>query len=155
MIKQKTIGMRIAYPLTLAILFLFLAGCCGITLPIPNTPANNTQNLTNAPPANVTSSDEARFINAANNCENASLTATDNVGTFTYSSYDSCVFTKTLVNLNANESQEMKNLLNGKNMTCIYTKGNFDQRWVTSLIYGIENCSGDLKDDLGDLTLFT
>ena len=155
MTRQKVIGRRMAYLLTAGILFLFLAGCCGLIPPTQNPPANNTQNLTTAPPINTTCTDEACFIAAANNCENTNLTVTDNVGTFSYSSSEYCIFTKTLVSLNANESQEMKNLLEGKNMTCMYTKGNFDQRWVTSLIYGIENCSGGLKDDLGDLTLFT
>ena len=83
------------------------------------------------------------------------LTVTGEVGTFSYSSSQSCVFTKTLVSLNANESQEMKNLLSGKSMYCIYEKGKFDQRWVSSLIFGLENCQGDLKDRLGDLTLFS
>ena len=149
---------RIAQLFTVGLIFVFLSGCCGITLPIPNILANNTQNLTQnstAPPANSSCSDKTCFIAAANDCENVNLTITDNVGTFSYSSSDSCIFTKTLVSLNANESQEMKNLLEGKNMTCIYERGKFDQRWVTSLIYGIENCQGELKDRLGDLTVFT
>jgi ABC-type Zn2+ transport system substrate-binding protein/surface adhesin len=51
--------------------------------------------------------------------------------------------------------QEMKTMLEGKNMTCLYTKGNFDPRLVTSLVGGIEYCSGDLKDDITHLMLFT
>jgi hypothetical protein len=155
MTKQKITEMRIAYLLTVAILFLFLAGCCALLPPAQNLSTNNTQNLTIAPSTNATCEDEACFIAAANNCENMSLTVTDDVGTFSYSSSKYCIFTKTLVSLNANETQEMKNLLEGKNMTCIYERGKFDQRWVTSLIYGIEYCDGELKDRLGDLTVFT
>jgi hypothetical protein len=155
MTKQKTMEMRVAYVLAAGVIFIFLAGCCGLFPPAKNTSSNNTQNMTNVPSKNVTCGNETCFIAAANNCENMSLTVTDDVGTFSYSSSGSCIFTKTLVSLNANETQEMKNLLEGKNMTCIYTKGKFDQRWVTSLIYGIENCQGELKDRLGDLTLFT
>jgi hypothetical protein len=155
MTKQKIIGMRIAYLLAAAILFLFLAGCCGLLPPAQNVSANNTKNLTIAPSTNATCGNEACFIAAANNCKNMSLTVTDDVGTFSYSSSEHCIFTKTLVSLNANESQEMKNLLEGKNMTCMYEMGKFDQRWVTSLIYGIEYCDGELKDRLGDLTVFT
>lgn len=150
----KTMKIRIVQLFTVGLIFVFLAGCCGITLPIPNILSNNTQNST-APAANSTCSDKTCFIAAANDCENASLTVTENVGTFTYSSSDSCIFTKTLVSLNANETQEMKKLLEGKNMTCLYDKGKFDQRWVNSLVYGIENCTGDLKNRLGDLTVFT
>jgi len=151
MTRQKITGMRIAYLLTALTLFLFLAGCCGL-IP-PNPTANNT---TIGPSTNVTCMNETCFfIAAANNCEDKNLTVTDDVGTFSYSSSKYCIFTKTLVSLNDNESQEMKNLLEGMNMTCIYERGKFDQRWVTSLIYGIENCQGDLKDRLGDLTLFT
>jgi hypothetical protein len=138
----------------LAVGVVLLAGCCGITIPIPNMSVNNTQNVT-PPLTNATCSDKSCFIQAANNCENMNLTLTDNVGTFSYSSSKYCILTKTLVSLNANESQEMKNLLEGKNMTCMYEKGKFDQRWVTSLIYGIETCHGNLKDALGDLTLFS
>ncbi len=153
MIKQKIIEMRVAYLLTAGI-FLFLAGCCGLFPPAQNVSTNNTQNLTIAPSTNATCGDETCFIAAANNCENINLTVTDEVGTFSYSSSESCIFTKTLVSLNANESQEMKNLLQGKNMTCMYERGKFDQRWVTSLIYGIEYCQGELKNRLGDLTVF-
>lgn len=143
--------MRIAYILTAGI--LLLAGCCALLPPVQNVSTNSTQNLT-IPSTNATCGNETCFIAAANNCENMNLTVTGEVGTFSYSSSKSCVFTKTLVSLNANESQEMRNLLQGKNMSCIYERGKFDQRWVTSLIYGIEYCQGELKDRLGDLTVF-
>ncbi|MCX6778328.1 MAG: hypothetical protein NT157_05600 [Candidatus Micrarchaeota archaeon] len=147
----KTIEKRVALMLAAGILILFLAGCSS---PSQNLPAGNAQNITNAPPASPGCGNEACFITAANNCESMNLTVTDEVGTFSFSSSKSCVFTKTLVSLNANETREMKNALEGKSMYCIYEKGNFDQRWVTSLIYGLENCQGDLKDRLADLTIF-
>lgn len=94
------------------------------------------------------------FISAANQCSDSTLTLAEDAGTFTYSSSGGCVFTKTLVTPNANETQEMKNLLTGKSLTCKYEKGKFDQRWVNSLILGLENCQGDLKDTLGELMAF-
>ncbi len=80
------------------------------------------------------------------------MTLTEDAGVFKYSSAD-CVFTKTLIS--ADETPEMKSLLEGKSLTCRYEKGKFDQRWVTSLIFGIEYCEGELKDILVDLIAFS
>ena len=46
-------------------------------------------------------------------------------------------------------------MVEGKSMVCGYTKGNFDSRWVTTLIGGIEYCHGDLRDGLAQLIVFT
>jgi len=127
------------------VLLIIIAGCISSSPQAQNTPV----------PATPVSSQYAPFIAAANNCENMNVTIQEDIGTFTYSSSQDCIFTKTLVSLNDSETQEMKTLLEGKNMTCIYTKGNFDQRLVTTLIGGMENCNGDLKDDLGNLTIFS
>src|SRR5208283_1204457 len=128
------------------VLALFIiAGC---TAPAP-TPQNQSNTSTMAP-----CNDTDCFVTAANSCGNASILYTDDVGTFNYTTTN-CVFFKTLVSLNANESQDMKSALEGKNMTCIYDQGQFDQRWVSSLLYGTENCTGDLKEALGELIVFT
>lgn len=94
------------------------------------------------------------FISAANDCEEVSLTLAEDVGVFKYSSSKDCVFTKTMVSLNENETPEMKKLLSRKSLTCTYKKGTFDERWVTSLVFGTEYCEGKLKDILGQLILF-
>jgi len=124
------------------ILLVTCAGC------IANSPAP-------APPLAGTGQDTAAFIAAANDCRDMTLAATGGVGTFTYTSTSGCTFTKTLVRLNASETQGMKTMLEGKNMTCMYTKGNFDPRLVTSLVGGMEYCNGDLKDNLAKLIVFT
>jgi len=98
---------------------------------------------------------KAAFIAAANNCTSTTATITDAVGTFTYTSTENCSFTKTLIQLNASEMQEMKTALEGKSMTCNYAQGSFDPRLVTSLVGGIEYCSGDLKDAITNMMLFT
>jgi hypothetical protein len=98
---------------------------------------------------------EAAFVAAANNCTATNAVIADEVGTFQYTSSDNCTFTKTLVRLNESEMQEMKTMLEGKSMTCNYTQGSFDPRLVTSLVGGIEHCSGDLKDDITNMMLFT
>ncbi|MFZ0005089.1 MAG: hypothetical protein WCC86_09265 [Methanoregula sp.] len=135
---------RIRYtviPLAVLLLAATFAGCTSNNTPVASQ---------NAPtPA------EAGFITAANACTDTNITVIDDVGTMRYASSPGCVFTKTLVSLNATETQEMKSLLEGKSMTCMYTKGNFDPQLVTSLVGGMENCTGDLKDDIGNLVIFT
>ena len=59
------------------------------------------------------------------------------------------------MSLNADESAEMKKALEGKSMMCVYEKGKFDTRLVTSLIFGMENCDGSLRDALGELIIFS
>jgi hypothetical protein len=123
------------------LMMLAFAGCCNI-LPKPPQP-------------NATCSDAACFIAAANNCEDMNVTLTGSVATFTYTSSQPCVFTKTLVSVDENETQQMKGFLNGKSMTCIYGRGKFNPGLVTSLVDGMENCTGDLKDALSELLVFT
>jgi hypothetical protein len=120
------------------ILVLLCAGCTA-TNPAPATAADN---------------DTATFISAANTCQPMNLAVTNGIGTFTYNSTSGCVLVKTLVSLNASESQEVKNMLERKNMVCSYTKGNFDPRLVTSLTGGMEYCHGNLRDNLAELMVF-
>ncbi len=83
------------------------------------------------------------------------LTVTNAVGTFSYQSTSDCALLKTMVKMNASEPTEVRNMVEGKSMVCGYTKGNFDSRWVTTLIGGIEYCHGDLRDGLAQLIVFT
>jgi len=139
--RLKNTGRMFSALLTGLVLLTLFAGC------VSNSPNSASQN--------AIVQEQSAFIAAAKNCTDTTVTITDAVGTFQYTSSDNCVFTKTLVRLNQSEMQEMKTMLEGKNMTCLYTKGNFDPRLVTSLVGGIEYCSGDLKDDITNLMLFT
>lgn len=38
-------------------------------------------------------------------------------------------------------------------MECVYSPGQFNGQWTTSLIDGIEDCQGELKDAIGQLLL--
>jgi len=158
--KQKTpqnfLG-RMALFATALLLLLFLAGCpCQLT-PTPIKPNVTILNSTNTTVIVHPSAcaDPDCLILAANDCADSNLTITEDVGVFKYSSSNGCVFTKTLVSLNSNETADMKKLLEGKSLTCKYEKGKFDSRLVTSLIFGTENCEGNLKDALGELLAFT
>ena len=95
------------------------------------------------------------FIFSANACTEQTMTLTEDAGVITYASSKDCIFSKTLVSLNVAETQEMKNLLQGKSLTCRYEETKFDGRWVNSLIYGTEYCEGELKDLLAQLISFT
>lgn len=121
---------------------LFIAGC------IPQHPdpyyAQNT--------ASCTTKD--CFISAANDCNDLTMTLTEKAGVIQYSSSKDCTFTKTMISLDAKETQEMKTLLEGKSLTCRYERGKFDRKWVNSLLLGTENCEGQLKDILVDLVAF-
>ncbi len=92
------------------------------------------------------------FIEAAGSCRRAKLVA-EGKGwiEWSYRSDGFCRFTKTAARLDGRESPRMKELLEGKSLACAYEKGEFDERWVTSLLYGIENCDGELKETLGKL----
>ncbi len=146
---------KIAFATAVCLLFL-VAGCC-ITPPVPPVNPNTTGNQTTNGTLNQTvpCSDRACFVQAANECKDMSVTLVEDAGTFTYSSSSNCTLTKTLISMDANESADLKNLLQGKSMTCPYARGAFDSRLVGSLLFGIENCSGELKDDIGRLIVFT
>lgn len=75
-------------------------------------------------------------------------------GKILYSSSSACVFTKTYVSAKG-ETDEMRALLEGKSFSCKYEKGKFDQRLANSLVFGMENCEGELKDAIAKLLLFT
>ena len=131
---------RLTVAVILSVIFaVIVAGC-------------STTSTSTAP---ATATDTATFISAANNCQATNLTVTNSVGTFSYESTPDCTLLKTLVKMNGTEMPEIKTMLEGKSMVCGYTKGNFDSRWVTTLIGGMETCHGPLRDGLAQLIIFT
>jgi hypothetical protein len=139
--REPLIMIQSAAVLAAIILAVICAGCTENN-PSPASPA-------------ATGQDTAAFISAANDCRDMNLTVTTTVGTFSYQSTSDCVLLKTLVKMNASETAEVKKMLEGKSMVCGYTRGNFDSRWVTTLIGGMEYCHGDLRDGLAQLIVFT
>ena len=93
------------------------------------------------------------FISSANDCGTASLTASEDFGSVSYSS-SNCSFTKTILQLDSGEPADMKTALEGKSLTCKYSKGNFDSNWTSSLVLGISSCEGPLADALGQMVAF-
>ena len=139
--RKPRITVLAAAALAAILLSLVSAGCTGNN-PSPASPA-------------ATGQDTAAFISAANDCRDMNLTVTTTVGTFSYQSTSDCALLKTAVKMNASETAEVRKMLEGKSMVCGYTRGNFDPRWVTTLIGGIEYCHGDLRDGLAQLVAFT
>lgn len=99
------------------------------------------------------------FVTEANDGKTANLQLTDKAGNEwayqirrSFKNFPSgYIFTKTLTRLNDKEPQVIKNFLQGKSLRC-QMQGDFDERLVTSLFYGIgDNCSGELKENLGQL----
>ena len=129
----------------LGMLILLLTGC---------VPPNQQNAPTYVPTSAATCTTKECFISSANDCKDMTIALTEEFGVIKYSSSIGCVFTKTLISLDAKETQEMKTLLEGKSLTCRYEKGKFNQRWANSLLLGIEDCQGQLKDILVKMIAF-
>ena len=154
---QPILNNNLCLLFSLLFVLLFILGCTSAqtqpqSLPLPKPLANSTPIVQTVP---TICNNKNCFISVANSCTAMNLTITEDIGVLQYSSSNDCVFTKTLVSLNVNETKEMKNLLEGTNMTCRYPQGKFDSRLVTTLIQGMENCKGKLKDNLGNLIVFS
>ncbi len=97
------------------------------------------------------------FLNKANQCAPATYEETTDIGTIDYSVKagvdNGCTLTKQVVTLDNKENALVKKLLEGKQLECIYLKNQFNGQWMTSMIEGLDNCFGDLKDAVGGLLL--
>ena len=94
--------------------------------------------------------DKACFVTAANNCENVAFEQLEEGSLFGYSAR-SCVLTKTLKKMNETEPAEMKDLLEGKSLSCKYSAESFNENWVNTLSLDLGDCTGDLKDAIDEL----
>ncbi|MDE2001484.1 MAG: hypothetical protein KGI60_02875 [Patescibacteria group bacterium] len=93
------------------------------------------------------------FSALANDCRNVEYAYTNDVGSFAVSSYG-CVFTKTLMTLAGENASPVKDAFEGKNLTCAYDRGSFNDSWVSSLFTGLDSCAGQLKDALNTFSTF-
>ena len=94
--------------------------------------------------------DKDCFIASANSCDSVRLEQNEFGSLFAYYSKD-CVFTKTAKSINQSETQEIKDLLEGKSMNCSYVAGDFNEDWINTISLGLEECSGGLKDSIEKL----
>ena len=68
-------------------------------------------------------------------------------------SSEDCMFTKTLTKVNETEPAEIVLLLESKSMSCQYDLGEFDDNLIKTIVLGMENCEGDLKDGLEEVVI--
>ena len=152
--RNKT-GRQLIMAACLLALVLMVSGCAAPP-PLPPAPEGIDQAVipTTRPPALPSDCKTKEcFAADANDCKEKSILVNEDFGTVAYSA-KGCVFTKTIVSLDASEPQDMKLALEGKSLTCKYEKGNFNEEWTGSLVLGIDNCEGNLRDALALLTAF-
>lgn len=94
--------------------------------------------------------DEVCFISTANECGNARMQKSIEGSTFEFSTIG-CTLTKNLMRVSPEEPAEIRELLEGKAMECEYTRSQFDNNTLDSLMAGSENCEGELGDAIADL----
>lgn len=99
------------------------------------------------------------FIARANQCKTVTYDETTDIGTISYSvdggktAGTYCVMTKEIVELDKNEDAFLKTALEKKTMECVYSPYKFNGQWMTSMVEGLEDCHGDLKEVVGQLLL--
>ncbi len=109
--------------------------------------------------ASVRCTDVGCFIAKADQCKTVTYDETTELGKISYSvdggktAGTYCVMTKEIVELRANEDAFLKTALEKKKMDCAYSPGKFNGQWMTSMIEGLEDCHGDLKEAVGQLLL--
>jgi len=98
------------------------------------------------------------FVLNANSCKHVRYDDVSATGTIYYSAArdsatGNCTMTKRIDALSKDEDPAIVALLKGKSMECEYPMGKFNGQWTTSMMEGIEDCRGDLKDAVGVLLL--
>ncbi|MFH1439811.1 MAG: hypothetical protein ABIG89_04545 [Candidatus Woesearchaeota archaeon] len=96
---------------------------------------------------------EICFINKANECKESLYEADDGSTIYEFKSYRDCTLQKTITKVSDTEPLLIKEMFNKKSLKCEYTKGNFDDRWMSTLLGGLDKCSGPLKEALYELTI--
>ncbi len=86
------------------------------------------------------------FVENANKCQTSLLEINEDGTISTYKIEEGCVFHREYTQLSDNEPEIMKDLFEGKSLTCNYVEKNFNEEWVDSITQGIEECDGELVD---------
>ncbi|MBI5393634.1 hypothetical protein HZA96_07245 [Candidatus Woesearchaeota archaeon] len=96
---------------------------------------------------------EQCFLEKADNCNAARYQITIDQIQYEFTTDNDCNVVKKIVKISNEEPIEIKNLIESKSMTCSYTKGNFNQELLTTLLSGLDKCSGQLKEGLYEIIL--
>ncbi len=92
------------------------------------------------------------FVEAANNC-GKSVMVQDEQGLRIMYEVENCKFIKTVIEVPAEEPEELRRMVEGKSLECVFDEGLFNEAWVDTLSIGIEECEGDLKESLEEITI--
>lgn len=97
--------------------------------------------------------DSACFIKNAQACKESTFVQ-DEVGSkMLYKIKSGCILEKSIQTFAADEPIEVITLFKDKKISCEYTQNNFDENLISSIVAGIDLCSGDLKDSIMELKL--
>ncbi|MBS3138023.1 hypothetical protein J4232_06335 [Candidatus Woesearchaeota archaeon] len=101
----------------------------------------------------VDCTNEQCFLENANNCNAARYQITVDQIQYEFTTDNDCNVVKKIVKLSDEEPKEIKELIEGKSMTCSYVKNNFNQELLTTLLSGLDKCTGQLKEGLYEIVL--
>ncbi len=95
---------------------------------------------------------EECFFLEANACNKAVYTATTGYALFGFETKE-CSLTKTVLSLSSEEPDSIRDMFVNRSLTCTYREGGLDPRLLNTLLGGLENCKGELKDSLYEIAL--
>ena len=98
-------------------------------------------------------SSEQCFLEKAQQCKASKYTAENQGIEFRFTTDNQCNFEKEIISLSPGEPNAIQELLQGKSMTCKYQKNNFNEQYLSTLLFGIDKCSGTLKEGLYEIML--
>lgn len=98
--------------------------------------------------------DDLCFIQNAQECKDTTYIKEEGTtGSLVLYEINGCTLEKSIYTFAPEEPVEIVQLFGDRVMTCSYTKNGFDEEWISSLVAGIDSCSGDLRDAIFELKL--
>jgi len=97
-------------------------------------------------PQVTTCDSRACFVERAEACLPIRYVTRVETATFELVTSNDCVLVKRIIAIDPSEPPEVRRMFEGKAMTCIYTKGDFDRSYLDMISGNIVPCSGALVD---------
>jgi len=93
------------------------------------------------------------FAEKANNCEKSVYILDEEGTTYRFTSSTDCVVEKSVTAVSDTEPEIIREMFLNKAMSCTYSQDGFDERLLSTLLSGLENCEGELKESLYELAI--
>jgi len=93
------------------------------------------------------------FIKNANDCKASKFIVNDDGTLYEFITSGDCTLTKTITKVSSSEPEAIRDLFMDKSLVCQYEKSDFDDKWISTLLGGLEKCTGSLKEALYELTI--